>query len=73
MRQPREGIGRPNQRVPVVRHQHVPKQHEVQFATRFAERARQERMFPIGERSQNTAKIHGDEENAVRGSQPVNV
>jgi hypothetical protein len=57
----------------MVRHQNVAVKQEMKLLTRFSNRVHQQPVFFPRQRRQRPSKIHRDEENAVRGLQPVNV
>jgi hypothetical protein len=57
----------------MFRHQNVAVKQEMKLLTRFSNRVHQQPVFFPRQRRQRPSKIHRDEENAVRGLQPVNV
>ena len=61
----RDGIARPEERVPVVRHQHISAESKTQAAARFVEARKDQGIFCFREGWKRPAEIHGNEENAV--------
>lgn len=57
----------------MIRHHDITVKQEVEFSTRLPESIRHQPVFSIRQRGQHATEIHGDKENPVGRSQPVNV
>jgi hypothetical protein len=64
---------RPDETVPVVRHQNIATEQESRPSSRSLKHAEDQRVFAITETSDPRAKIHVDKEDAIREAQPVNL
>jgi hypothetical protein len=66
-----EGRSGADQSVPVIRHQYVAQEQEVQLPARCLDCCHQLLVFPVGKVSEGPAKVNGDEKDSIRHSQAM--
>jgi hypothetical protein len=68
-----EGISRPDQRVPVIRHQHVPQKQKLEFLARLSDRLGQQIVFRLPKGGDGPSQIDRNKKDSVRSSQSMDM